>query len=372
MASKNGFASVLLGQYDKIIAVVGVVLLVWTVVAFSSGKGKAISDADKFAKKIKNLQQANPDVASVSSELIACSNVYGKISRPLQIQNDPGKIFGFFVPEVRIWCAKNDCRYPIAPDCEKCPVCGTEQVVKPIQDINADSDGDGMPDEWERKFGLNPQDASDAELDSDDDGFTNLAEYKAGTDPLDAKSHPDLATFLKVESVEATLLPVKFMSAMVMPDGKHKCMFNYIYANPSTKKNEVVTLNIREGEMIANLAQKIDSGYKFLELEKSKEVRFDKMFNKEREFEVLKAKIQRGDKTFILEKDKVANDTDYVVTISKNFGDRKEIVIKGYDSFKVGDTVYSIVKVDKASSSVVIKSEDGKNTWTITRNGVSD
>lgn len=46
-----------------------------------------------------------------------------------------------------------------------------------------DSDHDGMPDAWEKKYGLNPNDASDAALDKDGDGYTNLEEYLNGTDP---------------------------------------------------------------------------------------------------------------------------------------------------------------------------------------------
>jgi len=44
-------------------------------------------------------------------------------------------------------------------------------------------DNDGMPDEWEKQYGLNPNDPADAGLDLDQDGLTNLQEYKEGTDP---------------------------------------------------------------------------------------------------------------------------------------------------------------------------------------------
>jgi pectate lyase len=40
-----------------------------------------------------------------------------------------------------------------------------------------DSDGDGMPDEWESLSGLNPRDDSDASRDSNGDGYTNIEEY---------------------------------------------------------------------------------------------------------------------------------------------------------------------------------------------------
>jgi pectate lyase len=47
-----------------------------------------------------------------------------------------------------------------------------------------DSDGDGMPDEWELRVGFNPNDASDGPQDKDGDGYTNVEEYLNGTDPL--------------------------------------------------------------------------------------------------------------------------------------------------------------------------------------------
>ena len=51
-------------------------------------------------------------------------------------------------------------------------------------EYSLDSDLDQMPDAWERKYGLNPTDASDAVLDHDGDGLTALEEYEAGTIPL--------------------------------------------------------------------------------------------------------------------------------------------------------------------------------------------
>ena len=41
----------------------------------------------------------------------------------------------------------------------------------------ADTDGDGMPDEWERAQNLNPNDPSDAKVDRNGDGYTNLEDY---------------------------------------------------------------------------------------------------------------------------------------------------------------------------------------------------
>jgi hypothetical protein len=48
-----------------------------------------------------------------------------------------------------------------------------------------DSDGDGMPDDWELRFKLGPQDAADGPQDHDKDGYTNLEEFLNGTDPTE-------------------------------------------------------------------------------------------------------------------------------------------------------------------------------------------
>ena len=46
-----------------------------------------------------------------------------------------------------------------------------------------DSDGDGMPNWWEAKYGLNSHLAFDGDLDPDFDKLNNLTEYKTGTEP---------------------------------------------------------------------------------------------------------------------------------------------------------------------------------------------
>lgn len=49
----------------------------------------------------------------------------------------------------------------------------------------ADSDSDGLPNNWELQHGFNLADSSDAALDSDGDGITNLQEYITGGHPLE-------------------------------------------------------------------------------------------------------------------------------------------------------------------------------------------
>ena len=57
------------------------------------------------------------------------------------------------------------------------------QFLGEAMDPNGDDDGDGMPNGWEIRYGLDPRDPSDADLDSDGDGLTNLRECRLGRSP---------------------------------------------------------------------------------------------------------------------------------------------------------------------------------------------
>ncbi|KKK66338.1 hypothetical protein LCGC14_2965120, partial [marine sediment metagenome] len=60
-----------------------------------------------------------------------------------------------------------------------------------ILKYGVDTDGDGLSDDWEVKYGLNATWSGDASLDGDNDGLTNLEEYEINVDPTDSDTDDD-------------------------------------------------------------------------------------------------------------------------------------------------------------------------------------
>ena len=54
-----------------------------------------------------------------------------------------------------------------------------------------DADGDGLPDDYELEYQLDPNNPADAQLDPDQDGLTNKQEFQAGTHPRQADTDGD-------------------------------------------------------------------------------------------------------------------------------------------------------------------------------------
>ena len=52
----------------------------------------------------------------------------------------------------------------------------------------ADADSDGLPDDWEKKYNLNPKDSNDAGSDANGDGYTNVEDFISGLSPTAKKT----------------------------------------------------------------------------------------------------------------------------------------------------------------------------------------
>jgi hypothetical protein len=94
--------------------------------------------------------------------------------------NTPPKVIGEFVVSVH-----SDKGVQVLP-ADKYNLMAVKASSK---DPMFDTDHDGIPDQWEITYGLNPKDPADAQLDSDGDGLSNLEEYKVGSNPLNPDSN---------------------------------------------------------------------------------------------------------------------------------------------------------------------------------------
>lgn len=65
------------------------------------------------------------------------------------------------------------------------------EVVEEEPVLEEDIDEDGLPNEWEEKYGLDPKNANDVNQDPDFDRLTNKKEYEYGTDPKNADTDGD-------------------------------------------------------------------------------------------------------------------------------------------------------------------------------------
>ncbi|MDH7502779.1 MAG: Ig-like domain-containing protein [Verrucomicrobiota bacterium] len=81
--------------------------------------------------------------------------------------------------------------------------------------VQQDNDGDGMPDEWELRHGLDLS-SDDSTFDPDSDGLPNLAEYKLQTDPNSPDNPLNLATVANGTQVSGfTQLPLVGLSPVI-------------------------------------------------------------------------------------------------------------------------------------------------------------
>lgn len=128
------------------------------------------------------------------------------VAQPFQVAPSSARML---VAEVRTACVQ--CQRPIPLDATVCPYknCGAAQPVISQTQGDKDNDGDGMPDVWEKKHGLNPL-LDDAALDLDADGFTNLEEFALKTDPGNAMEFPSPLTKLKLLKIARMPMPLSF------------------------------------------------------------------------------------------------------------------------------------------------------------------
>lgn len=79
-----------------------------------------------------------------------------------------------------------------------------------------DKDSDGMSDDWEIRYGLNPSDPTDAMMDMDNDGDSNLQEYRQGSNPLKEPSASEFVNRLQENWAYLVASLLVFVSIVIL------------------------------------------------------------------------------------------------------------------------------------------------------------
>lgn len=217
-------------HYDWLVAFVGLGLLAGVVFMFISSDNLSEEDARSACEaELKQRKPKHKDVAAADFSVL--DKVRNGMEAPSLLQVPSDKAGNFLASECRVYCQNPDvaaCHKPIPFKSKECPYCGFKQRSEDDMEAvrgGVDADNDGMPDAWELKFGLNPNDPSDAKKDLDGDTFTNLEEFEAKTDPKNPESHPDFLDFLALASdLRTEALPFMFKTATPIPNG-HRLTF---------------------------------------------------------------------------------------------------------------------------------------------------
>lgn len=70
----------------------------------------------------------------------------------------------------------------------------SREALLGLNTASVDTDGDGIDNDWEIKYGFNPHDALEAGWDLDLDGYTTLEEHVANTDPTSGMDYLDFGS----------------------------------------------------------------------------------------------------------------------------------------------------------------------------------
>ncbi len=260
MVSRFGNKNFLAAHYDWIVAGLGLLALAGGAAMFvmSMGADPEEAAAEEVAR-IARLDRGETGVKAV--DMSEYQEALRLVRSPKTLAEVSEKQGNFLTSERRVLCK---CKKVIPGDTKafpKCPYCGEQQEEEKV--VVVDADQDGMPDDWEKKFGFNIADAADAEQDADKDGFTNLEEFLAKTDPLNPNDHPDYLDSLSIVlPLQETKMPFAFVTANQIPGGWRCEFLDPSRRNDYGKLGRKVTVKVGEKIVDASDAKNpVDYGW---------------------------------------------------------------------------------------------------------------
>lgn len=215
-ATPRGRSNWFLQNYEKIILIfvlTGLLGSALFLILEISATKQELTEARWEKPQLPPKMVAPVDLATSEQALAA-------IHKPIQAGSHSNRLM---VSELRVSCI--ECQKPIPFSATVCPFCQAKQPEQQKPD-EVDNDGDGIPDEFERAHGLNPQDHDDAYRDMDSDGFSNLEEFQSKTDINNAAEYPSPAAKLRIVNIGTNPFKLRFQGEAHMPDGSMRYQLN--------------------------------------------------------------------------------------------------------------------------------------------------
>ena len=334
MAKGGLFIEMLTVQYDKIIAVVVMFGLAFSVIFLSVKVSQIREVVKQFEDEIARKTPKYPD--SLPVETVKYEAALKMLSTPDQIDRTSWGTNYLILPRTRVTCTLLECGKPIEIAEVKCPFCGTEQRQDEGDRPEFDGDKDGIWDSWERKYKIDQDDPNHAMADLDGDKYSNYAEFTADpmTDPTDPKSTPPIEQELGLVKITANPFKLRFKSIMKYADGSFKFGLN-------TKENKTHFLKMNA---------EVD-GFKVMSYEQKTNYVERSGIKKKEKADILTLK--KGDKIIPLVFDKEVQMNEYAASLYFKL-DNTNITVKIKDNFKLFNQSYRVLSIDSKRQVVVI------------------
>ena len=347
MISRNSAGGFFSAHWDWLIAAAGIVALVAGAVLFvMTDGGDPDENAAAVVSRLKSAKKADTGVKPV--DMTPYERALQFAVKPPTLAEIDDAAGNFLASEKRVFCQA--CKKPIKDGTKVCPLCGETQA-EPEKAV-VDADGDGLPDDWEKKYGLDVA-QNDADADKDGDGFTNAEEFAAGTDPADRNSHPDYLDSLKlVLPLKETVLPFYLRSYMKTPAGMKLEFFDPKRRNDYGKNG--YRYYVLVGEAIG------DTGFTVKSFEqKEKKVKI-KGSNVERSVDVSAATLVRkkDGKEILLALDEKRKPVDVKATLEFSRGETKTFSVTIGETIDLYGSKYKVVDVKSVGKGAKVALED--------------
>lgn len=324
-------------HYDKLLAVIIMIILVGSLLYLALEVSRMHKQKDDFERHLRGLKPRFPTAEALNQKVFEAS--LGSIESPTVLGYDGWKV-RVLVPEKRMWC--EDCLRPIPFDATNCPFVGCGKAVTPgrTEIEGYDKDGDRIPSKKEIAFGLDPDDPTDAEKDMDGDGFSNIEEYEAQpqTDLKDPKSHPPITAKLRVKQIVPDPFKLRFKAYSMMPDGTNTFQVNL--------RGDVKTFFVRLGDTV--------EGFKVEKFEEKFEERRIPGMKQARRVDVSVLTLKRGDKLIPLIKGERVQIDEYTAVLFFTL-ENKDLVVKVNDVIDLKGDKFKIIAIDFKQATVLIE-----------------